>query len=145
MSNSETAIATVTGPRTIPDAPNAARPPITEKKIRSVWRRSLVPTRTGPRKLSIGCTMRIPQPVRRSDRRNDAENFQVERYCASSANSGALWQEQRVTGTQFPPIHGTDDLIDPNYMGDYDGLATDFTRSTPGFLGAFQVMTSGMN
>jgi hypothetical protein len=32
MSNSETTIATVIGPRTIPDAPNAARPPITGEK-----------------------------------------------------------------------------------------------------------------
>jgi hypothetical protein len=32
-----------------------------------------------------------------------------------------------------------------NYMGDYDGLTSDFTGKTKGFVGAFEWMSSGMN
>jgi hypothetical protein len=79
------------------------------------------------------------------DRRNDQENFQIERFCALSGNAGHQWAEHRVERTQFAPLHGVDDLTNPNYMGDYDGLTSDFTGATRGFLGAFQVLTSGLN
>ena len=42
----------------------------------------------------------------------------------------------------FPPIHATDVLINPLYLGDYDVLASDFTESASGFIGAFQVINT---
>jgi hypothetical protein len=79
------------------------------------------------------------------DRRNDRQNLSTERFCARSDNGGKSWDETRVKGTTFAPIHRIDFLINPAYMGDYDGLTSDFTGKTRGFVGAFQVMSSGMN
>jgi hypothetical protein len=79
------------------------------------------------------------------DRRNDRQNFLIERFCARSGNGGKTWDETRLKGTTFAPIHRQDFLINPAYMGDYDGLASDASGKGPGFVGAFQVMSSGMN
>lgn len=42
-------------------------------------------------------------------------------------------------------IGGFNNFVDQSYMGDRDGLTTDFTGKTKGFIGAFQWMSSGMN
>jgi hypothetical protein len=86
------------------------------------------------------------------DRRNDPKNFNIERFCAESKNGNA-WDNFRLPVSPFAPIHRLDFGLDifggggvnPAYMGDYDGLTTDFTGKTRGFIGAFQWMSSGMN
>jgi hypothetical protein len=78
------------------------------------------------------------------DRRNDPRNLQIERFCAESKN-GKAWINFRVPISPFAPIHRLDFVTAINYMGDYDGLTTDFTGKTPGFIGAFEWMSSGMN
>jgi hypothetical protein len=79
------------------------------------------------------------------DRRGDAENFAISRYCGSSTDAGLTWKNTRVNVPAFAPVHGIDQLLNPLYMGDYDGLTTDFLRLSPGFLGAFQFMGSTAN
>ena len=79
------------------------------------------------------------------DRRNDPQNFQFERFCAESTNAGATWQEFRVNGSLTTPSRGQDLVLRVDDMGLYDGLTTDFTGHTPGFIGSFEWMSSGMN
>ena len=79
------------------------------------------------------------------DRRNDPENYQFERFCAESLNSGSNWFEFRVNGSLSTPSRGQDLVLAPDDMGAYDGLATDFTGNHQGFIGSFQWMSSGMN
>jgi hypothetical protein len=78
------------------------------------------------------------------DRRNDAQNLNIERFCAESKN-GNEWSNFRVPIAPFAPIHRLDFAITINYMGDYDGLTSDFSGKTKGFIGAFEWMSSGMN
>lgn len=78
------------------------------------------------------------------DRRNDDSNFVIERYCGTSA-SGLAWTNRRVPVPGFAPVHTTDNLLRSAYMGDYDGVATDFLQTNSGFLGAFQVMNNKAN
>jgi hypothetical protein len=70
------------------------------------------------------------------DRRNDPANFLIDRYCASSHN-GTHWQNTRVTFTHFPVVVGQDVLLAPDYMGDFDTLASDTLDRHPGFIGGF--------
>ncbi|HYL92140.1 MAG TPA: hypothetical protein VEW69_03180, partial [Alphaproteobacteria bacterium] len=79
------------------------------------------------------------------DRRNDPKNFQIERFCSASKSGGDDWDNFRVPISPFAPLHRLDFLINPAYMGDYDGLTSDFSGKTRGFIGAFQWMSSGMN
>jgi hypothetical protein len=84
------------------------------------------------------------------DRRNDPKNFNIERFCATSKNGRNAWDNFRVPIASFAPLHRTDFGffplgVNPAYMGDYDGLTTDFTGKTRGFIGAFEWMSSGMN
>jgi len=79
-----------------------------------------------------------------SDRRNDPQNLNIERFCAES-KSGLEWTNFRVPIAPFAPHNHQDLLIAFNYMGDYDGLTSDFTGTNSGFIGAFQWMSSGMN
>jgi len=79
------------------------------------------------------------------DRRNDPENFQFERFCAESVNTGSTWSEFRVNGSLSTPSRGQDLVLAPDDMGAYDGLTTDFTGDHRGFIGSFQWMSSGMN
>ena len=78
------------------------------------------------------------------DRRNDASNFVVERYCGTSTD-GSTWVNSKVAVPGFEPEHGTDFLINSIYMGDYDGLTSDFTKANPGFIGAFGDISSKGN
>jgi hypothetical protein len=79
------------------------------------------------------------------DRRNDPRNLLIERFCAESKNGGNDWGNFRVPIPPFAPVHRLDFGIAINYMGDYDGLTSDFTGKTTGFVGAFEWMSSGMN
>jgi len=76
------------------------------------------------------------------DRRNDPFNFLIDRFCAISKDAGETWNNKRVTEESFRPIHAVDTFINPIYLGDYDGLSSDFTKGTSGFIGAFQVINS---
>jgi hypothetical protein len=78
------------------------------------------------------------------DRRNDPQNLNIERFCAES-KSGREWNNFRVPITPFAPHSHQDLAIAVNYMGDYDGLTSDFTGLNNGFIGAFQWMSSGRN
>jgi hypothetical protein len=70
------------------------------------------------------------------DRRNDASNFLIDRYCASS-RSGKNWSNNRITWFHFPTIVGQDVLMAPDYMGDYDTLASDTLNRHSGFIGGY--------
>ncbi len=76
------------------------------------------------------------------DRRNDPANFRIHRYCASSSN-GKSWANSRITWMQFPAIVGQDVLMAPDYMGDYDTLATDALDLHAGFVGGFASNLTG--
>jgi len=76
------------------------------------------------------------------DRRLDPMNYQIDRFCGISSNAGATFSNSRKSSPSWSPIHGTDNLLDPTYMGDYDSVASDFTQSTAGFIGAFQIMNT---
>lgn len=69
------------------------------------------------------------------DRRNDRANFLIDRYCAYKSAEG--WVNRRITAESFPVVVGEDILVAPDYMGDYDTLASDFTEYWPGFIGGF--------
>jgi hypothetical protein len=75
-------------------------------------------------------------------RRLDPKNFFFDRFCALSTDGGQTWADARQTRSSSPSIHATDTFINPFYMGDYDGMASDFTNTNKGFVGAFQVITS---
>jgi hypothetical protein len=71
------------------------------------------------------------------DRREDANNFLIDRFCAASTDAGASWHNTQITAKSFAAVPGQDFLINPVYMGDYDSLATDFTKLNSGFIGAW--------
>jgi hypothetical protein len=73
------------------------------------------------------------------DRQLDLANFFIRRACAVSRDAGQSWVERRLGGRSWAPFHATDAVLNPYYMGDYDGLASDSTPSWRGrgFLGAF--------
>jgi hypothetical protein len=78
------------------------------------------------------------------DRRNDPQNLNIERFCAES-KSGREWSNfPRAHSAVYPPPR-LDLFTTTNYMGDYDGLTSDFTGRSKGLIGAFQWMNSGMN
>jgi hypothetical protein len=79
------------------------------------------------------------------DRRHDSLNWFIDRFCAQSNNGGATWSNVRIEDTRFAPFHATDSLINPFYMGDYDTVASDFTLTNDGFVGAFQIITQRGN
>jgi len=74
------------------------------------------------------------------DRREDSENFAIGRYCAESMNLGRSWKNTNIGLPLFAPTHGTDLLVNPIYMGDYDQLTSDFLNQDSGFIGAFEGM-----
>lgn len=69
------------------------------------------------------------------DRRRDPHNFLIDRYCAFRHEG--RWINNRITKDSFPVIVGQDILLSPDYMGDYDTLATDFDNAHSGFVGGF--------
>lgn len=74
------------------------------------------------------------------DRRKDPLNFKIDRFCGHSSDGGASFTNVQITPRSFQPIHGADDLINPQYMGDYDTVTSDVLKATSGFIGAFQVV-----
>lgn len=70
------------------------------------------------------------------DRRLDPLNFKVDRFCGLSTNAGATWTNTPQTLSNWLPIHATDFILDSFYMGDYDGVASDFTKTNSGFINA---------
>ncbi len=76
------------------------------------------------------------------DRRLDPLNYKIDRFCGVSTNAGLSFANSRQSSPSWEPIHGNDALGDPRYMGDYDGVASDFTQATTGFIGAFQIMNT---
>ena len=76
------------------------------------------------------------------DRRLDPLNFSIDRFCGVSKDAGATFTNSRQSSPSWSPIHATEAFINTVYMGDYDGLASDATQSSPGFIGAFQMMNT---
>jgi len=76
------------------------------------------------------------------DRRNDPDNFRIDRYCASSHN-GKTWSNKRITLMPFPAVVGQDVLMAPDYMGDYDTLASDALDRHAGFVGGYASNLTG--
>ena len=76
------------------------------------------------------------------DRRLDSSNFFFNRFCAVSTDGAQTWADSRQTRFSSAPFHATDTFIQPLYMGDYDGVASDFTGINSGFVGAFQIITN---
>jgi len=73
------------------------------------------------------------------DRRLDPQNFMIDRFCATSTDSGMTWKNTRQSSPSWAPSHAMDFEINTFYMGDYDTLASDSLQTTPGFIGAFQI------
>jgi hypothetical protein len=76
------------------------------------------------------------------DRRNDPNNFLIDRYCANSTN-GTTFTNSRITNKSFSSVVNQDVLSAAGYMGDYDTLMSDTMNSIVGFRGAFANNTNG--
>jgi hypothetical protein len=77
------------------------------------------------------------------DRRNNPSNTVIDRYCSVSGNHGASWVEQRVSSSNWVPVHDADMLINTAYIGDYDAITTDFLLGNEGFFGSFEIQSGG--
>jgi hypothetical protein len=77
------------------------------------------------------------------DRRNDPSNTIIDRYCSTSSNHGASWVEQRVSSSNWTPVHDADLLINTAYIGDYDAITSDFLLGNTGFFGSFEIQSGG--
>ena len=77
------------------------------------------------------------------DRRASTANLAIDRYCSVSVDRGRSWAEQRVSASNWLPIHNADFLINPSYMGDYDALTSDALGVNGGFVGAFEIENQG--
>ncbi len=79
------------------------------------------------------------------DRRSDPTNFLIDRRCARSFNGGTSWQSLnfRFNAQSFMSVTNQDLFLATDYMGDYDSLASDFTRAHRGFVGGYGDNESG--
>ena len=77
------------------------------------------------------------------DRREESDNSVIDRYCSVSRNYGASWDEDRVSSSEWLPMHAADQLINPTYIGDYDAITTDFLLGDEGFFGTFEIQING--
>jgi hypothetical protein len=68
------------------------------------------------------------------DRRDDRRNFLIDVTFARSRNGGDSFRNFTLTKLSFAPVHANDLVVNPVYMGDYDAVATDRTKSHRGFL-----------
>ncbi len=75
------------------------------------------------------------------DRRMDPTNLLIDRFCGISNDAGLTFTNLRQSRPSWAPIHGSDVFIDPTYMGDYDVVASDFTKAASGFIQAYQVIS----
>ena len=64
------------------------------------------------------------------------------RACGVSLDRGATWSVKPATSSSWPPIHAIDAFVDAYYLGDYDQLSSDFTKSNSGFAGALGLSTT---
>jgi hypothetical protein len=71
------------------------------------------------------------------DRRRDPRNFLIDAFLARSGDGGRTWANTRLTRQQFAPVHFTDAVVNPVYMGDYIGVAADTTGSRAGVIAAW--------
>jgi hypothetical protein len=79
------------------------------------------------------------------DRRADSFNYKIARFCGISTNKGSTWTSTHVGLPSWPPIHATDAIVNPFYLGDYDTVVSDYTKTSSGFVGAFgNVTTKGV-
>jgi hypothetical protein len=77
------------------------------------------------------------------DRRRDPNNFLIDRYCATSINNGKSWTNTRITPFNFPSLVGQDELVAPDYMGDYDTVAVDSSGLSAGFIDTYSSNAAG--
>jgi len=77
------------------------------------------------------------------DRRRDPNNFLIDRECAKSTDGGASWSNKRITKQSFGAVVGQDRFVAPDYMGDYDTVATDSTGSEAGFVDSYASNAAG--
>jgi hypothetical protein len=77
------------------------------------------------------------------DRREDPGNTVIDRFCSVSHNGGSSWNEQRVSHSNWLPVHAADQIVNLVYMGDYDALTSDFLLQNDGFFGTFEIITNG--
>jgi hypothetical protein len=68
------------------------------------------------------------------DRRHDSRNFLIDAAFATSRNGGSSFRTFKLTRDSFAPVHANDLVVNPVYMGDYDAVATDRTKSRGGFI-----------
>ena len=76
------------------------------------------------------------------DRRADPENYLIGRSCSLSRDQGATWTDRPVTHDHWPPIKATDLFDTGGTFGDYNQLTSDFEKIYPGFLGAYNSVTT---
>ena len=71
------------------------------------------------------------------DRRRDDTNFRIDRRCAHSEDGGRHWASKKVNRVSFLSTQFQDSDVAFGYQGDYDTLAGDFLKRSPGLLGAY--------
>jgi len=77
------------------------------------------------------------------DRRGSVNNTVVDRFCSLSLDQGRSWSEQRVSFSNWLPMHDNDITNGASYIGDYDALTSDALGVNDGFIGAFEIETQG--
>lgn len=77
------------------------------------------------------------------DRRRDVNNFKIDRECGKSKDAGSTWINERITASNFPTEVGQDLLLAPDYMGDFDAVATDSSNQATGFIDAYADNSAG--
>jgi hypothetical protein len=77
------------------------------------------------------------------DRRRDLNNFLIDRYCASSKNGGASWTNIKITPANFASLVGQDELVAPDYMSDYNTVASDGLGQSAGLIDSYSSNAAG--
>lgn len=77
------------------------------------------------------------------DRRRDLNNFLIDRYCASSKNGGASWNNLKITPANFAALVGQDELVAPDYMSDYNAVAADGEGQSAGLIDSYSSNAAG--
>jgi hypothetical protein len=76
------------------------------------------------------------------DRRNDPLNFLIGRYCAVSTD-GKHWTNIAIDPEGGPSIVNQDDFTIPDWLGDYETLASDSLNQSAGFIGGYTDTSAG--
>jgi hypothetical protein len=58
------------------------------------------------------------QPVFNDDRRRDADNFLIDRFCGGSTDDGATWTNTKQTSVNYASVVNQDLIVAFDYMGD---------------------------